>query len=325
MHSRKIYKKIAELFDDQNTAQLSRAVDGVIIFTIILTIVSIILESEPALNKSFKPIFLSIEYFSLIIFTVEYVCRLWTAPLNENPHGLTPARARIQYILSFHAIIDLLAILPFVLSFFAIDLRFLRVIRLLRIFKLTRYNSAMNTLISVIKLEYKALLSVIFVIIIILIISSSCIYLIEHKAQPEQFGSILKSMWWAIVTLATVGYGDAAPITPLGKLFGGAIIIVGIGLVALPAGLLASAFSEQLHRNKSDYIKAIKYALEDGIITAEEHKMLKRLQDKYDIRDEDATNLIHQQLQELTQKTIAQVQNHSHKHQCPHCGEHFVD
>lgn len=314
-------KKVANLLDDESKSIPSRIVDTVIIATIVLTVVSIILESEPALHPQFTPIFLWIEYFSLAIFGTEYALRVWSAPENPKHRHLPPKKARLAYIFSFHAIIDLLAILPLLLSLLSIDLRFLRVIRLLRVFKLTRYNSAMNTLLTVIKRELNALFSVLFVIIIIMIIASSCIYLLEHQAQPEAFGSILKSMWWSIVTLSTVGYGDVSPITPLGKLFAGIIMLAGIGLVALPAGLLASAFSEQLHQNKSSYRSAVQQALDDGVITPEEHQLLRELQEKYDIPADEAKTMIEEQIHRLAQAG----RNTPHAHQCPHCGQTFIE
>lgn len=301
---------VADILDDDSTYWLSRPINLTIIATIVITVVAIILESIPSLHPKYTLIFLWIERVSLAIFSIEYILRFWAAPDKQRYRGQTSWRARWRYIRSFHAIIDLLAILPLILSLFAIDLRFLRVIRLLRLFKLTRYSTAMNTLLMVVKNEARAFFSVLFVLMIVLIISASGIYLIEHEIQPETFGSIPASMWWSIVTLATVGYGDVAPVTPMGKLFGGIIIIVGIGLVALPAGLLASGFSEQLHKNKTDYRSAIKVALEDGIIGPDEHRLLKALQEKYDIKPEDAEAMIQAQIK---------VQ-HSTRGHCPHCG-----
>lgn len=314
-------QRVADLLDDDNKSTPSRVVDAIIITTIIITVVSIILESEPALHEQFKPTFIAIEYFSLFVFSVEYLMRVWSAPESPKLKYQTPRKARISYIFSFHAIIDLLAILPMFLSLFSIDLRFVRMVRLLRVFKLTRYNSAMTTLLSVIKKEANALFSIMFVIVIIVTIASSCIYLLEHQAQPESFGSILKSMWWSIVTLSTVGYGDVSPVTPMGKLFGGVIMLAGIGLVALPAGLLASAFSEQLHKNRYDYMTAIRRALEDGVISAEEHRLLKQLQEKYDISEEDAESMIQEQLTFANQR----ITNKAKEHNCPHCGKSFVE
>ncbi|PID65347.1 MAG: Ion transport protein [Gammaproteobacteria bacterium] len=304
-------QKTANILDDNSRYWLSRVINFVIITTIAITVLAIILESEPSLHPKYTKLFKSIDNISLLIFTIEYLCRVWAAPDMPQYKNQSAWRARWIYMRSFHAIIDLLAILPLFLSLFSIDLRFLRVVRLLRIFKLTRYSSAMNTLLLVFKSEARAFFSVIFVLIIVLIISSSCIYLLEHKTQPEAFGSILQSMWWSIVTLATVGYGDVSPVTPMGKLFAGIIMIVGVGLVALPAGLLASGFSEQLHKNKADYRNAIKIALHDGVITPEEHQFLHELQEKYDIDPEDAEAMIQAQLAALR----------SNNHVCPHCGE----
>lgn len=306
-------QKIATILDDENRQPLSRLVDFVIIVTIILTVISIILESVPRLEKQFSPIFYTIEFFSLIVFGVEYGCRIWSAPDNKHYIGQRVYKARIKYMITPMAIIDLLAVLPPILSLFAIDFRFLRVIRLLRIFKLTRYNSAMNTLLNVIKKESRAFFSVIFVFIIVLIIASSCIYLLEHEIQPEVFGSIPKSMWWSMVTLATVGYGDAVPITPLGKMFSGLIMLIGIGIVAMPAGILASAFSAQLHKNKNSFRMAVKIALRDGVIGPKEYAELKELQEKYDLSAEDAKEIIQTQFQRLAKHKEKPLQH------CPHC------
>lgn len=303
-------QRVANILDDDSTYWLSRLINFVIISAIVITVLAIILESEPSLHPQYTSTFVWIEYLSLFIFGVEYLCRVWAAPDIPLFANASPWKARWAYMRSFHAIIDLLAILPVFLSLFSVDLRFLRIIRLLRIFKLTRYSSAMNTLLMVIKNEARAFFSVVFVLLIVLVISSSCMYLLEQEAQPDDFGSISQSMWWSIVTLATVGYGDVSPVTPLGKLFAGIIIIVGIGLVALPAGLLASGFSEQLHKNKADYRHALEAALEDGIISPEEDRLLKELQEKYDISSEEAEAMIQARLKQLR----------SHAACCPHCG-----
>lgn len=303
-------QRVANILDDDSTYWLSRLINFIIISAIVITVIAIILESEPLLHHQNRAIFFWIESVTLIIFCIEYICRVWSAPDLPKYRELPAMRARLTYMRSFHAVVDLFAILPVLLSFFVVDLRFLRVIRLLRIFKLTRYSSAMNTLLIVIKNEARAFFSVVFVLMIVLVIASSCIYIIEHEAQPEAFGSIPRSMWWSIVTLATVGYGDVSPITPLGKLFAGLIIIVGIGLVALPAGLLASGFSEQLHKNKADYRSAIEATLADGVISPEEHQVLRNLRDKYGITSEEAEAMIQMQLKRLNGRMTT----------CPHCG-----
>ncbi len=306
-------QKVAAILDDENHQSLSHLVNFVIILTIILTVISIILESVPELEKNFSPTFYFIEYVSLVVFGIEYICRVWSAPDSKNYMGQRPYKARLKYIITPMAIIDLLAIVPPILSLFAIDLRFLRVIRLLRILKLTRYNSAMNTLLKVIKKESRAFLSVFFIFIVVLIIASSCIYLLEHKIQPEVFGTIPKSMWWSMVTLATVGYGDAVPITPLGRMFSGLIMLIGIGIVAMPAGILASAFSAQLHQNRNSFRMAVKIALRDGVIGPKEYAELKALQEKYDLSAEDAKEIIQNQFKRLAKNKEKPLQH------CPHC------
>lgn len=303
--------KIATTLDDNNTSNIaSRLVNIIIIATIIVTVLSIILESERSLHPQFTPIFYAIEVYSLIVFSIEYLLRIWSAPDSPIYAHLSPRKARLKYLFSLMAIVDLVAILPFALSFFSLDLRFLRIVRLVRVLKLTRYNSAMNSLMEVIRKEGRAFFSVVLVLIIILIISSSGIYLIEHKAQPDTFGSIPQSMWWAMVTLATVGFGDSVPITHLGKIFGGFIMLIGIGVVAIPAGILASAFSAHLHKSKKSYKIAVRNALKDGIITPKQYADLRVLQEKYDLTSEDAEEIIHAQFHSL-QKTNT----------CPHCGK----
>lgn len=309
-----VKKRIAQLLDDEHQSIANRWLDRFIIASIVITALSIILESVPSLHPKFTPIFFAIEIYSLCVFGIEYGLRIWSSPENQRLQHLTPTQARLTYIRSPMAIIDLLAIVPFILSLFAVDLRFLRVVRLLRIFKLTRYSSAMDTLFKVIKNESRAFCSIVFVLIIILIVASSCIYLVEHKAQPETFGSIPDAMWWTMVTLATVGYGDAVPVTALGKILGGIIMVVGIGLVALPAGILASAFSAKLHQNQEGYQLAVKQALEDGIISPTEHIHLQSLQQHYNITPEDAEIILKQQFARL-----GRLSNTSHH--CPHCGK----
>jgi voltage-gated potassium channel len=213
------------------------------------------------------------------------------------------------------AIIDLLAILPFYLAFFiSIDLRFLRVVRLLRVFKLTRYSGAMNLVLSVFKEEAHAFLASIVVLLIVLILASSGIYLLEHKLQPEHFGSIPAAMWWAMTTLTTVGYGDVVPITPWGKIFGGLITVIGMGMVALPAGILASGFAEQIHRRRSIYQERLQHFLGDGVVTKTEKLSLDHLRERL--------GLTHEEVEELTHEYLHKYQ--SSIRQCPHCNKPLV-
>jgi voltage-gated potassium channel len=148
--------------------------------------------------------------------------------------------------------------------FFSVDLRFLRALRLVRVFKLTRYSSSMTLLLKVLRDEAQSFGAAFFILIIVLIFASSGIYLFEHEVQPESFGNIPQAVWWSVSTLATVGYGDVIPFTVGGKIFGIVIMIIGIGIVALPAGILASAFSEQMRLRRVEYEELAQEILEDS-------------------------------------------------------------
>jgi len=229
-----------------------RLLSTMLIVLIVANATAIVLESEPAIGEAYEVFFQRFEWLSVIIFSVEYVLRLWTA--NVNPAYRQPFIGNLRYALQPMSIIDLLAILPFYLPFVGIDLRLLRVMRVLRIFlifKIARYVKALSLITNVLKDRKEELTVSTILMFFLLLITSTLMYYIENEAQPEHFSSIPKTMWWGIATLTTVGYGDMYPITGLGKFLGGMIAVIGVGLFALPAGLLASGFSEELSkRNK---------------------------------------------------------------------------
>ena len=174
--------------------------------------------SIPEIGQAYRAWFQGFEAFSIAVFTVEYVLRVWSAIEQTYPRYKHPLWGRLRYAASPMAVIDLLAVLPFYLSFLLpIDLRVLRVLRLVRMFKLTRYSPAMNLLLAALREEVQAIAAALFVLLLLLVLASSLAYLAEHEAQPAAFGTIPQAMWWAIVTLTTVGYGDVVPVTPLGK------------------------------------------------------------------------------------------------------------
>ena len=217
----------------------------------LFNVLAVIFESVDEVGLRYAAYFEVFEVFSVIVFSAEYALRIWSC--TENPQGTHRGAVadRLRYVLSPMAIIDFLAIAPFYLSMlFAIDLRFLRVFRLLRLLKLTRYSPAIEMLGRVLHNERRALFSALLIMLVLLVFASSLMHLIEHEAQPDAFGSIPAAMWWAVVTLTTVGYGDAAPITPLGQLLGGFVTILGVGTFALPAGILASGFAQEVKRRE---------------------------------------------------------------------------
>lgn len=292
--------------------RISYLVDALLVLLILLNLAAIILESVPAYRLRWETTFHAFELFSVAVFTVEYLMRLWCSAEHPRLAGQGPIQARLRHMFSMMAIIDLMAILPFFLGmFFTLDLRFMRVLRLLRIFKLTRYFSAVNVVLEVLHEEARAFGAAFFVLMVIMVLASSGIYIFEHEAQPEAFGSIPAAMWWAVATLTTVGYGDVTPVTVGGKIFGACITIVGIGMVALPAGILASAFSDHLHERKSAFGEKVDQALKDGVITQFEEKQLEDIRKELDLTPEEATFILDQ----------ARKHYQAHHPHCPHCGK----
>jgi voltage-gated potassium channel len=211
---------------------------------IILNVIVVILETVNGLYLEFTTFFSLFDLFTVIVFSTEYLLRVWCCV--KNPAYSSPFRGRVRFALSPYAIIDLVALTPFYLPLIIpIEFRLLRMLRLLRIFRvlrLGRYSNAFTTLVDVMKSKKEEMVVAMIMVMIILVIASSALYMVERDAQPEEFGSIPDAMWWAVSTLATVGYGDVYPITPLGKFLGALIALTAIGLFALPAGILASGF-----------------------------------------------------------------------------------
>ncbi len=222
--------------------------DYLIMSLILLSIISIILESITEVSFKYGSILRIFNTFSIIIFSIEYLIRAYVSKLTHP--SSSNSKSFLKFVISPYAIIDLLAILPFYLPLlFKLDLRFLRVLRLTRFFrilKVNRYNNSLNLIWSVIKEKKPELLITGFVAFIILIIASFLMYHIEGQHQPEKFPNILESFWWAIATLTTVGYGDVYPVSGFGKIISGIIALLGIGLVALPTGLISAGFMNKI-------------------------------------------------------------------------------
>ncbi len=304
-------KRVAEILEvSRPNDRLGRFADVFLIVLIIVNVVAIILESVSWFEARFRTQLYTLEVFSVAVFSVEYLARVWSCVDIADGNWKLPIKGRLRYMATPAALIDLIAILPFYLAFFvSVDLRFLRVVRLLRIFKLTRYSAAMQILLDVVRDEASSFIAAFFILFILLVLTSSGIYLIEHDVQPEAFGSIPAAMWWSMATLTTVGYGDVAPITPWGKFFGGCITVIGMGMVALPTGILASGFSDKLHRRREEYRTKIDEVMEDGVITEDEKSELEILRKKLNL-DKAVTE---QLFQIYARQKLASV--------CPHCGK----
>ncbi|NID10527.1 ion transporter [Fibrella aestuarina] len=223
-----------------------------LITIITLNALAIVMHTVPAYNQTYSRLFYDFELFSVMFFTVEYILRVWICVENDRyQHWFW---GRLRYVLSTSAIIDLLAILPFYVSLFATDLAIVRILRLFRIFRLFRiskYSHAYRLILNVVRDKKEELVLSLIMVIFMLIIISSVMYYVEHSAQPEAFSSIPATMWWGINAMATVGYGDIHPITPLGKVLGGVSAILGIALFALPTGILVSGFTEHIRYQKA--------------------------------------------------------------------------
>ena len=271
--------------------KLSKILDIFLVCLISLNVFFVILETVDILYQKYETFFISFEIFSIIIFSFEYVARLWACTEEKKTGSFL--KKRVKYIFSFPAIIDALAILPSIIAIFfpSVDLRFIRVLRILRLLKFSRYSNSINSLLSVLWDQRRSFGAAFFILFVVLIISSSGMYLVEKNVQPDKFGSIPQAMWWAIVTLTTVGYGDTFPITSAGKFFGSLIIILGIGTVALPSGILASAFTEFSRRNQQRYENKLKVMLEDDFIDKKERKELDKLSQKLNLSEDEILSI----------------------------------
>lgn len=236
--------------DDGET--IDRIVAIFLMILILLNAVAVVLETVDSWHLAYGDYFHYFEMFSVGVFTIEYLLRLWIITYDERYSH--PLWGRLRYAFSLMALIDLVAILPvFLPLFFAVDLRFirlLRILRLFRLFKLSRYIASMDLLDDVIKSKKEQLFVTIVMIVILLLFASSLMYLVENEAQPDKFPDIPSAMWWGVATITTVGYGDVFPITPLGKVLGACVAFLGIGMFALPTSILASGFSELLEKER---------------------------------------------------------------------------
>ena len=248
---RTVYEIIEEAAPGNRASQIF---DIFLITLIFLNVVALILGTVEEIYQVSPRAFYLFEAISVAIFTVEYLLRVWSCTVN--PNYAHPVLGRLRFIVSPLVLTDLLAILPVYIVLFVnlhgLDLRFLRVVRLLaRVVRLSRYFSSMRTLGRVLHNRRGELLAVVSALLLLLVMTSSLMFFAEHEAQPEEFANIPQAMWWSIITLTTVGYGDVFPITAAGRLLAGLIAIVGIGLFALPAGILGSGFMEEIGKDRN--------------------------------------------------------------------------
>lgn len=228
-----------------------RLVNAFIIVLIILNAIAFAADTVRALAERYAVQFEVFNVFSVIVFTIEYVLRVWSSVEIPMLSRLPRWQARLRFATRPMMIIDLLAFFPWYLHWmYPMDLRVLRLFRLFRLLKLVRYSPALQTLGRVIADEYRALLGALLVILVLLLFSATAMYYLEREAQPDKFGSIPDAAWWALATLTTVGYGDVVPVTPWGKLLGGVVMLLGVGMIALPVAIIATGFSQESGRHQ---------------------------------------------------------------------------
>ena len=272
---KRVFEIIGKAEDGDKASQIF---DWSIMALIALSIISIILESFASIYDKYHPVFQVFEIITVVVFTIEYLLRIWTADLlyPESKHP------RLKYVFSVMAIIDLLAILPFYVPFISADLRFLRMMRLLRlfrllrVFKLGRYFEALQIIVKVIKTSGPQLIMSVAICFFVMLFSAIIMYTVENPVQPEQFPNVISSLWWAICTLTTVGYGDVYPITHIGRFFASLISLVGIGIIAIPTGIIAAGFNQVITREKKESVE--KGLQEKDVIEEMNHDELLALQ-----------------------------------------------
>src|SRR5499425_2356063 len=224
-------------------------VGRLLVALIVVNLVSMTLDSVPALQTQYGPLFTAIEVLSLVAFTIEYALRVWVAAEHAPHRHSSERKARWEFVSSPLGVIDLLAVLPFWFAFVLPgDLRVLLVFRMVRFLKLVRYSPAMRSLLDALYSERRALFGCFVILLGATLLAASVMHVIEGHAQPDKFGTIPEAMWWAIVTLGTIGYGDVVPVTVLGRIVASVTIFVGLIMVALPIGIVATAFADEIHR-----------------------------------------------------------------------------
>jgi voltage-gated potassium channel len=220
-----------------------------IVMAILANAAALILETVPAFDAAYRELFRIVEVVTVSMFAIEYAARVWVAPEQPDFRYRDPLWGRLRYVVSPLAVIDLVAILPIFLRAFGLaDLSLLRLVRLIAVLKLTRSSPALQAIGAALWNERKTAVAALSIIGVALIFVSTVMWYLERDVQPEKFGSIPAAMWWGIVTLTTIGFGDVVPVTVWGKIFGGVVAVMGIFTLALPVAILAGSFSRELTR-----------------------------------------------------------------------------
>lgn len=298
------------LHDVDRESHFSLLVHLILASAIVINVASVIFDSVDEYAQRYFVLFAVIEIVCTLIFAVEYGLRVWSAPEDPRFEGRWP---RLRYMLTPMALIDLLAILPIFLWFLtSTDLRFVRIVRLLRLLKFTRYSTGLELMLLVFRQQMGIFGAASAALACMLVFSAGAIYLAEHEAQPDKFANLLDALYWSVITLATVGYGDVVPVTPFGKFLASLISLTGIGIVAVPAGILASAFNSELRRRENAYRHQASRQLLGKRLTDRVRHKLRSHQEELGISDEQAQSIV-EDIRDVHRNESDEILT------CPHC------
>ena len=297
---RRTQRRIYEIMDGAVVDKFSHFVEVFIALLVVANVIGIILESVPEIHQAYSAEFHAFDFFSVLIFSVEYVLRVWSygAKFSTNEGGSDQSNnrsGRKDYVLSFYGIIDFVSTVPFYLQllFPGADLRVLRMFRLLRIFKLSRYNSAFEDMVAAVKAERDSFSSAVFLLFISCLLFSSLIYIIEGHDQPEIFPSIPAAMHWFVITIIS-GWGNVDPVTFLGSLLVVLTQVLSIALAAILTGVVATAYTAQVERREALYEMEVRAILADGVVSEEERARLQQMQAKFGMSDDQVASIAEQ-------------------------------
>jgi voltage-gated potassium channel Kch len=283
----------AVIFPSAYGGSLHTIFDTFIMIWVIVSVLAVILESVHSIEYLLNLEFIVLDAIAVSIFTLEYCLRMYCCV--EEPGYQRAVSGRLKMAKSTSSIIDLLAIAPFFLEVFLhhlIDLRFMRVFRLLRLLKLSRYTGATQSLSKVIAREWPVIAASTFIMLLLVVMTASLGFLFEHEAQPDKFENIPQAIYWAVITLASVGYGDISPITPAGRAMTIVLSLIGIGIFAIPAAILSSAFTDQLKRDREALVNTIYEMLADGHLDEKEIEYIQTESKRLHLSDEEIRLLI---------------------------------
>jgi voltage-gated potassium channel len=295
----RIKRRTFEIMEGEVPDQYSQFVEIFIALLVVANVIGIILESVPEIHEAFEHQFHLFDMFSVAVFSIEFVMRVWSYGEKYIHTGGTAWDGRKEYVFSFYGIIDFVSTVPFYLQllFPGADLRVLRMFRLMRIFKLSRYNSAFEDMVAAVKAEKDSFSSAVFLLFISCLLFSSLIYIIEGHEQPEVFPSIPAAMHWFVITIVS-GWGNVDPVTFVGTILVIFTQILSIALAAILTGVVATAYTAQVERRQALYEMEVRNVLADGVVTEEEQAQLKIMQAKLGMSDEQVEAIKHQMEEE---------------------------